>query len=78
LKGKAMPKNKVAVFEPFPFATGQKINIAGGPRKGDWEVVGVSEKKVKLRCPISLREFEWHRFCYLVEEQADRQWPQGD
>ena len=29
-----MPKNKVAVFEPFPFATGQKINIAGGPRKG--------------------------------------------
>jgi len=73
-----MPKHKVAVFEPFPFAPGQKIYIGAGPRKGDWEVIGVTDKKVKLRCPISLREFEWNRFCYLVEEQAGREWPQPD
>ncbi|MFC1504965.1 hypothetical protein ACFL5W_00465 [Thermodesulfobacteriota bacterium] len=73
-----MPKHKVAVFEPYPFIPGQKIYIAAGPRKGDWEVIGVSDKKVKLRCPISLREFEWNRFCYLVEEQTGREWPQPD
>ena len=73
-----MSKDQVAVFTPYPFEKGQKINIANGPRKGDWEVIGVSESKVKLRCPISLREFEWHRFCYLVEEQAGRVWPQKD
>ena len=31
-------------------------------------MIGVGEKKVKLRCPISQREFEWHHFCYYVEE----------
>ena len=73
-----MSKSQVAVFKPYPFSEGQKIYIAEGPRKGDWEVIGISETKVKLRCPISFREFEWHRFCYLVEEQADREWPQKD
>ena len=34
--------------------------------KGDWEVIGVSDRKVKLRCPVSLREFEWNRFCYFM------------
>jgi hypothetical protein len=37
---------------------GQKIHIEGGPRSGDWEVIGLNERKVKLRCPFSLREFE--------------------
>ena len=73
-----MPPSEVTVFEPYPFTVGQKINIAKGPRKGDWEVVGLSKRKVKLRCPISLREFEWDRFCYLVAEEADREWPQHD
>lgn len=56
----------VVVFEPYPFTVGQKINITGGPRKGDWEVLDVTESKVRLRCPVSLREFEWDRFCYIV------------
>ncbi len=52
--------------------------IEEGPRRGDWEVIGVSDRKVKLRCPISLREFEWNRFCYFVEEREGAQWPQED
>lgn len=73
-----MSIHKVAVFDPYPFAVGQKIHIAGGPRRGDWEVIGVSDKKVKLRCPVSLREFEWDRFCYLVAEKSIAEWPQRD
>jgi hypothetical protein len=73
-----MPANKVAFFDPYPFAVGQKIHISSGPRRGDWEVIGVSDKKVKLRCPISLREFEWNRFCYLVTERSGVAWPQQD
>jgi hypothetical protein len=70
-----MAKCKVIVFRPYPMEVGQKIHIDGGPRRGDWEVIGVGERKVKLRCPVSSREFEWNRFCYLVDEQPDREWP---
>ncbi|MBW2467288.1 MAG: hypothetical protein JRF02_08310 [Deltaproteobacteria bacterium] len=73
-----MDQNRVTVFKPYPFEVGQKIHIDGGPRGGDWEVIGISERKVKLRCPVSFREFEWIRFCYFVEEQKDREWPQKD
>jgi len=70
-----MATHDVTIFKPYPFKVGQKINIAAGPRKGDWEVVAVSDRNVKLRCPFSQREFEWHRFCYVIEEQTDVQWP---
>jgi len=70
--------NKVTFFQQYPFQLGEKIHIEGGPRRGDWQVVGVSERKVKLRCPISHREFDWDRFCYFVEEREDVQWPQKD
>ena len=73
-----METDKVVFFEPYPFVMGQRLNIRSGPRKGDWEVVGVTDRKVKLRCPISLREFEWHRFCYLAEEKSGVKWPQQD
>ena len=73
-----MAKNQVILFKPYPMEIGQKINITGGPRAGDWEVIGVSERKVKLRCPVSFREVEWDRFCYFAEEQRDREWPQRD
>ena len=66
------------IFKPYPLEIGQKIHIEGGPRGGDWEVIGVSERKVKLRCPVSLREFEWDRFCYFAKEQQDREWPRMD
>jgi len=69
-----MPIHQVAVFIPFPFVVGQKINIAEGPRRGDWEVIGLDERKVRLRCPVSGREFEWDRFCYLAET-CEQEWP---
>jgi len=71
-----MAKHAVILFKPYPMEIGQKIHIASGPRHGDWEVIGVSERKVKLRCPVSAREFEWDRFCYFAEEQLEREWPQ--
>ena len=73
-----MGTDKVVYFQPYPFSVGQRLNITDGPRKGDWEVIGVSEKKVKLRCPISLREFDWDRFCYFTEERSDLKWPDED
>ncbi len=30
-------------FRSYPFRVGEKIHIEDGPRRGDWEVVGVSE-----------------------------------
>lgn len=72
-----MSKNTVVVFQPYPFEVGQKIHIQSGPRHGDWEVVGMTERKVNLRCPVSFREFEWDRFCYYVEEK-EQEWPLKD
>ncbi|MEW6429179.1 MAG: hypothetical protein AB1568_14210 [Thermodesulfobacteriota bacterium] len=62
-------EQRVAVFTPYPFRPGEKIRITAGPRRGDWEVFEVSDRKVGLRCPISGREFTWDRFCYLLEEK---------
>ena len=62
------------VFKPYPLQVGHRIFIESGPRRGDWEVIGLSDRKVRLRCPFSGREVEWDRFCYLVEEQRG-QWP---
>ncbi|MDM8517570.1 hypothetical protein QUF76_15345 [Desulfobacterales bacterium HSG16] len=73
-----MEKHNVAIFKPYSFETGQKIRIEGGKRNGDWEVIGVSDYKVKLRCPVSKREFEWSRFCYFAEERSEEQWPLKD
>lgn len=73
-----MTTETVTIFKPYPFSVGQKIYIAGGPRRGDWEVIGVSDRKVQLRCPISKREFEWNRFCYFSEDANDSPWPHPD
>ncbi len=73
-----MKTHDVARFAPYPFRVGQKINIQDGPRKGDWEVIAVSDHKVTLRCPISRKEFAWSRFCYFLEEQKGVEWPQQD
>lgn len=73
-----MSTDNVTIFKPYPFEAGQKIYIQEGPRRGDWEVVDVTSRKVKLRCPISMREFEWNRFCYFVEERENEQWPHHD
>lgn len=69
-------KHDVSVFRPFPFAVGQKIRIEDSRRRGDWEIVAIGEHKLTLKCPISKKEFEWTKFCYLVEEEKGVDWPQ--
>ncbi len=73
-----MEKHDITVFSPYLFKVGQKIYIDGGRRKGDWEVVAMDEHKVRLRCPISLREFEFNRFCYFVTDEKGVDWPHKD
>jgi len=68
-------KHDVTVFKPYSFKVGQKINIEGSRRNGDWEIVAVGEHKITLKCPISLKEFEWTNFCYLTEEKKGIVWP---
>ena len=65
---------KVAEFRMYPFRLGQKITILDGPRKGDWQVVGVDQKKVALRCPVTGIEVNWSRFCYRVSTR-EKDWP---
>lgn len=73
-----MDTSIVTVFKPYEFQSGQKIHIDGGQRRGDWEVIGVKENKVRLRCPISQKEFDWVNFCYFVEDREDLPWPRPD
>lgn len=75
-KDSRMARHRVTLLKPYPLEVGQKIHIESGPRRGDWRVVGVTERKVKLQCPVSNREFEWDRFCYVTDERTDREWPQ--
>ena len=72
-----MAEDEVTVLKPYPFEEGDKITIEGGPRAGDWEVIGVTDDTVKLRCPLSGREFEWKRFCYAASREQ-REWPRED
>ncbi len=72
-----MTQQSVTLFKPYDFVLGQKIHIESGPRKGDWEVVGVDERKVKLQCPISHRILAWNRFCYHVAD-TQAQWPRPE
>ncbi|RLA87639.1 MAG: hypothetical protein DRG58_10235 [Deltaproteobacteria bacterium] len=62
-------------FSTLSIQVGEKIYIASGPRHGDWQVIEVDERKFRLRCPVSHREFEWNHFCYLVEARDDEPWP---
>jgi hypothetical protein len=73
-----MKEQIVAIFRPYDFVPGQKIHIENGPRMGDWEVVGMTDRKIKLQCPISLKTFEWNRFCYFVGDLKVAEWPRRD
>ena len=73
-----MSVHEVTIFRPYVFEVGEKITIQGGPRQGDWEVMGISERKIKLRCPVTQREVEWDRFCYYVERAGGIEWPHPD
>ena len=67
-------ETEVTVFRYYPFRVGEKIHIEDGPRKGDWEVVSVDDRKVLLRCPVTKKEFKWDRFCFFVEKKVQK-WP---
>ena len=71
-------KHAVTIFTPYAFEIGHKIHIASGPRRGDWEIVALTDHKATLRCPISHREFSWDRFCYVVEERSAEIWPRPE
>ena len=73
-----MNEHNITAFSQYAFEIGEKITIESGPRRGDWEVIGLSERKVKLRCPVSQREVEWDRFCYYVEKLKGVEWPHRD
>lgn len=70
-----MSNHAVTVFRPYPFQKGQKIRIEGSRRRGDWEVIEISENKVTLRCPVSHKQYEWDIFCYFIEDLEDSPWP---
>ena len=69
---------KILVLRPYPVRVGQKIYIETGPRHGDWEIIEVGERKLKLRCPISHREIECDRFYEVATEAAGMPWPHQD
>jgi len=63
-----MPE-QVLFFRYYPLELGQKLHIEDGPRRGDWLVVAIDERKMTLRCPVSGREFVWDRFCCFCEQR---------
>ncbi len=64
-----MKKDHSLLFRQYPFKVGETIKIEDGSRKGDWEVIGLTKNKLKLKCLRSRKEYEWDRFCYLVTEK---------
>lgn len=68
-------EHRVLIFKPYPFKVGDKIFIEGGSISGDWEIIEVRERQVRLRCPVSHKEIERERFFYLVEERDREPWP---
>ena len=65
----------VLILRPYPVWVGQKIFIEAGPRRGDWEIIGVGDRKLRLRCPVSHKELDCDWFCYVVTEAAGIPWP---
>ena len=51
------------ILRPYPVRVGQKITIQAGPRRGDWEIIGVGERKLRRRGPISHKELDCDWFC---------------
>jgi hypothetical protein len=65
----------VLILRPYPVRVGQRITIEAGPRRGDWEIIEVGDRRLRLRCPISHKELDCDRFCYVVTEAAGIPWP---
>ncbi len=66
---------RVLFFRLWPARVGDRITIEGGPWEGDWEIIEVGERKLKLRCPVTHKELERERFFYFLEEREQEPWP---
>ncbi|OGR09422.1 MAG: hypothetical protein A3K23_05750 [Desulfobacca sp. RBG_16_58_9] len=44
-------------------------------RRGDWEIIGVGDRKLRRRGPISHQELDCDRFCTVATEAAGIAWP---
>ncbi len=73
-----MSKETVTCFERYPLEPDQKIRILDGPRRGDWLVLEVGEKTMRLRCPVSGKEVEWDRFFWFATTLKNEEWPKRD
>jgi hypothetical protein len=67
--------HEVIVFKGYELAVGQKIHIVNGFRHGDWLVIGVGDRKIKLRCPVSGVEIEWQKPFLFAEKRRQAKWP---
>jgi hypothetical protein len=63
------------ILRPYPVRVGQKITIQAGPRRGDWEIIGVGDGKLRRCGPISHQELDCDWFCSVVTEAAGIPWP---
>ena len=70
-----MTEEEVIVFKEYPLAVGQRIHLDGGFRRGDWLVIGMTDKKIHLRCPVSGREVEWERIFCFAGVSGPAEWP---
>lgn len=70
-----MSIENVVLFERYPLEVGQKIRLSGGGRGGDWLVIGLDEKKMRLKCPVSGKEVEWDRMFAFAKTLENEEWP---
>jgi hypothetical protein len=68
-------EHEVIVFREYQLKVGQKIHIADGFRRGDWLVIGCSERKIRLRCPVSGVEIECEKVFFFAEKRRQTEWP---
>ncbi len=67
--------HRVVMFRLYPAQVGDKIFIEGGPWRGDWEIIEVGDRKIKIKCPVTHKELERERFFYFLEERENEPWP---
>lgn len=70
-----MAEHEVIIFKEYQLKVGQKIHIDDGFRRGDWLVIGSSERKIQLRCPVSGAEIECDKTFFFTEKRRQPEWP---
>jgi len=64
---------KKLVFEPYHLKIGDRILITDGPWKGDWDIIELSDKKIKVKCPFKGTELEWKRQMFTFQGEKEMQ-----